>query len=70
MAVVSACYHFYLHTEHHLFLTTPWHWVPALRRRLKQVEIPHFIEVEFLAFVREIRAGDPCARRPFAATNL
>lgn len=53
------CYHFNLHTEHHLFPTIPWHRAPALRQRLHQANVAGATEVDFLAFMKTIRAGDP-----------
>lgn len=53
------CYHFNLHTEHHLFPTIPWHNAPILKQRLRQVKVDGYTEVDFLEFMKTIRAGDP-----------
>lgn len=53
------CYHFNLHTEHHLFPTVPWHRAPALKRLMDTNPLENYIEVDFLGHMKSIREADP-----------
>lgn len=53
------CYHFNLHTEHHLFPAVPWHNLPDIHEHLKAAQSGDFTNVEMLSFINEIRSLDP-----------
>lgn len=53
------CYHFNLHTEHHLFPTIPWHRLPYVMKTLRQAPDSSFNDVDMLDYMRSIRAKNP-----------
>lgn len=53
------CYHFNLHSEHHLFPTIPWHNLPKVHAYFQSVNTTSFNNVDPLAFMTEIRSLDP-----------
>ncbi|MDX5299595.1 MAG: fatty acid desaturase, partial [Gammaproteobacteria bacterium] len=53
------CYHFNLHTEHHLFPTVPWHHLPKVQALLDAQGLPDYIGVDFPGFNQALRNADP-----------
>ncbi|MDX1692141.1 MAG: fatty acid desaturase [Ketobacteraceae bacterium] len=53
------CYHFNLHTEHHLFPAVPWHNLPEVQKRLSDTTTGNITNVEMFSFMNEIRSKDP-----------
>ncbi|PCJ41244.1 MAG: hypothetical protein COA99_09010 [Moraxellaceae bacterium] len=54
-----ACYHFTLHTEHHLFPSAPWHQLPTIKRHLSNYSLEKYNSVEFPSFQNSLRKVDP-----------
>ncbi|MCP5162821.1 MAG: fatty acid desaturase [Hahellaceae bacterium] len=55
------CYHFNLHTEHHLYPTVPFHHLPRVRSMLKAYPLPEYNGVSFPHFNQALRQADPVA---------
>lgn len=53
------CYHFTLHTEHHLFPQVPWYKLPKLKIMLAQETPFGYQTINFFAYWRRIRSADP-----------
>ena len=58
MSLVS-CYHFNLHTEHHLFPTVPWNYLPRLSQLLDDYPLSQYNKQPMPSLVSEIRNMDP-----------
>lgn len=53
------CYHFTLHSEHHLFPQVPWRKLPHLQRLLAQQPPEQYQTVSLLSYWLNIRSADP-----------
>lgn len=53
------CYHFNLHTEHHLYPTVPWHRLPDVMKALRKIPGETFNDVDMLDYMSSIRARNP-----------
>ena len=53
------CYHFTLHTEHHLFPQVPWYKLPRLQKMLSEQAPDHYITIGLLSYWLKIRRADP-----------
>ena len=51
---VLLAFNFNLHTEHHLYPSVPWYWLPRVGARIK-----HLHQVNFAGFMLSIRTKDP-----------
>ena len=51
---VLLAYNFNLHTEHHLYPSVPWYWLPKVEKRIQ-----HLHRVNFASFMLSIRTKDP-----------
>ncbi|NVJ59367.1 MAG: fatty acid desaturase [Gammaproteobacteria bacterium] len=58
LAVIS-CYHFNLHTEHHLFPTVPWNFLPRISEILDEYRLSDYNKQPMPSLVSEIRKLDP-----------
>ena len=50
-------YNFNLHTEHHLFPSVPWYWLPRVGKRVEHLET--YRHENFFAFTLQVRTTDP-----------
>lgn len=53
------CYHFNLHTEHHVFPSVPFHHLPKVQAHLKQLSDQPYNGVSFPGFNQRLRQADP-----------